>query len=195
MKLRALCFAALHPGGLEAFWTSAIGDAEVMFDLKFFPTDEPKRGKNRMHLDLNSTSLEDQRATVDRLLGLGATHADIGQGPDADHFVLADPEGNEFCVVQPDNFVSDAGFVGSITCDASGAPVGYFWRALLGWPLVWDQDDEIAIRSPDGGQFITWGPPLPPKYGKNRLWLELAGDDPGWHLDPDGNEFHVVYQV
>ena len=59
--------------------------------------------------------------------------------------------------------------------------VGYFWSEALGWPLVWDQDEETAIRAPDGtGPFITWGPPLAPKIGKNRLHLDIA---PPNHVD------------
>jgi catechol 2,3-dioxygenase-like lactoylglutathione lyase family enzyme len=134
--------------------------------------------------------------------------------------VLADPEGNEFCVIEPGNaFLAGCGRLGSITCDGSPA-AGYFWRDVLGWPLVWDQDDETAIRAPDGaGPFITWGPPVPPKTTKNRLHLDVAppaGEDQGaeverlialgarridigqgdvtWVVmaDPDGNEFCVL---
>jgi catechol 2,3-dioxygenase-like lactoylglutathione lyase family enzyme len=189
-RLDALCFDANDTVGLARFWAAALGWEEnfdiagvvrlvptdgTRFNLDFLPTRERKQGKNRIHLDLNSTSVEEQRETVRRLLDLGARPIDIGQGPDCDHAVLADPEGNEFCVVQPGNFVADGGFVGSITCDASGPAVGYFWSEALGWPLVWDQDEETAIRAPDGtGQFITFGPPLPPKHGKNRLHIDIA---------------------
>jgi len=89
--------------------------------------------------------------------------------------VLADPEGNEFCVTGPGNkFLADCGFIGALACDGS-QEVGYFWSAALGWPLVWDQDQETVIRSPRGGPKITWGgPPLMPKRGKNRLHFDLA---------------------
>jgi catechol 2,3-dioxygenase-like lactoylglutathione lyase family enzyme len=51
----------------------------------------------------------------------------------------------------------------------------YFWSEALGWPLVWDQDQETAIRSPHGGPKITWGgPPLMPKHGRNRLHFHLV---------------------
>ena len=131
------------------------------------PVPEPKAGKNRIHLDLTTTSIDDQKETVARLVELGARHIDVGQGPDDAHVVLADPEGNEFCIIEPDNsFLAGCGRLGSITCD--GTPeVGYFWSEALGWPLVWDQDEETAIRAPDGtGPFITWGPPLAPKIGE-----------------------------
>ena len=119
-----------------------------------------------------------RQETVERLVELGARHIDIGQGPDDEHVVLADPEGNEFCVIEPDNnFLAGCGRLGSITCDGT-REVGYFWSEALGWPLVWDQDEETAIRAPDGtGPFITWGPPLAPKIGKNRLHLDIAPPD------------------
>jgi catechol 2,3-dioxygenase-like lactoylglutathione lyase family enzyme len=112
---------------------------------------------------------------VAEALELGARHIDIGQRPEEGHVVLADPEGNEFCVIEPgNNFLADCGFIGALACDGS-QEVGYFWSEALGWPLVWDQDEETAIRSPRGGPKITWGgPPLSPKTGKYRLHFDLA---------------------
>ena len=57
--------------------------------------------KNRLHLDVAPDAGGDQTAEVQRLLALGATRADVGQGPDVAWVVLADPEGNELCVLQP----------------------------------------------------------------------------------------------
>ncbi|MDG9721477.1 VOC family protein [Streptomyces sp. DH41] len=190
------------------------------FRIRVAPSQERKVGQNRMHFDLTSASLEDQRQTVARALALGGQHIDIGQGPEDEHVVLADPEGNEFCVIEPGNkFLADCGFVGALACDGSQA-VGYFWSQALGWPLVWDQDQETAIRSPLGGPKLTWGgPPVAPKKGRNRLHFDLAppahGDvraeverllslgatlnDTGrsearWvaMADPDGNEFRLL---
>ena len=78
--------------------------------------------------------------------------------------MLADPEGNAFCVIEPGNsFLADCGFIGALSGDGSQA-TGYFWSAALDWPLVWDQDEETAIRSPHGGPKVTWGgPPLKPE--------------------------------
>jgi predicted enzyme related to lactoylglutathione lyase len=61
---------------------------------------EPKTVKNRVHVDLATTSAAHQADLVARLEGLGATRADVGQG-DVPWTVLADPEGNEFCVLTP----------------------------------------------------------------------------------------------
>ena len=233
--LFALCFDANDPMRLARFWAGVLGwemvddpDGGIVllpsddtgFRIEFFPTQEPKAGPNQMHFDLTSTSLEDQQQTVTRALGLGARHIDVGQRPEEGHVVLADLEGNEFCVIGPGNdFLADCGFIGALASDGS-QEVGYFWSRALGWPLVWDQDQETAIRSPHGGPKITWGgPPVAPKRGKNRLHFDLAppvDDDQETEVsrlvslgatridigqgevsrvvlaDPDGNEFCVL---
>jgi hypothetical protein len=66
--------------------------------LVFVPVPEGKSVKNRLHLDLAPFAADDQAAEVARLEALGATRVDIGQG-DRPWIVLADPEGNEFCVL------------------------------------------------------------------------------------------------
>jgi len=100
-----------------------------------------------MHFDLTSSSAEDQRRTVDLALQLGARPFDVGQRGDEGHVVLADPEGNEFCVIGPDNaFLAGTARIGALA--GEGMPeVGFFWSRVLGWPLVWDQDGETAIQS------------------------------------------------
>lgn len=60
---------------------------------------DPTPGKNRLHLDVNATD-RDQEAELQRLLDLGATRADVGQTGEESWRVLADPEGNEFCLLQ-----------------------------------------------------------------------------------------------
>ncbi|MFD3747724.1 VOC family protein [Nocardia sp. NPDC058633] len=59
----------------------------------------PARGKSRLHLDVNPTD-RDQDAELERLLALGARPADIGQTGREPWHVLADPEGNEFCLLR-----------------------------------------------------------------------------------------------
>lgn len=63
------------------------------------PTDELKRGKSRLHIDVNATD-RDQDAELERLLKLGARPADVGQTGEESWHVLADPEGNEFCLLK-----------------------------------------------------------------------------------------------
>lgn len=234
-RIVALTFDANDPSRLAAFWAGFLGwrtaddtpegialvpADDTGFAILFLPSQEPKTGLNQMHFDLTSQSLEEQQQTVSKALELGARHIDIGQRPEEGHVVLADPEGNEFCVIEPGNkFLAECGFIGALASDGS-QQVGYFWSKALGWPLVWDQAQETAIRSPHGGPKITWGgPPVKPKAGKNRLHFDLAppvgGDqqaevdrlvslgatridigqgDVSWVVmaDPDGNEFCVL---
>ena len=224
--LFAVCIDASRPRELADFWSGVLGlkpadDGSLLpgFRLRFMASDEPRRGPNQTHFDLTSSSPEDQQETVARALRLGARHIDVGQRPEEGHVVLADPEGNEFCVVGPgNNFLAGCGFLGALSCDGTRA-VGYFWSRALGWPLVWDQDEETAIQSPRGGTKIAWGgPPVNPKLGRNRLRLALAlpaGGDPQAEIDrlvalgatltdrggdsgeveltdPDGNEFVLL---
>jgi predicted enzyme related to lactoylglutathione lyase len=235
-RLVNLCLDALDPLRMANFWSAALGwpvdDADpaeigllptdgTRLQILFEPVADAKVGQNRVHLDLTTTSFEDQQDTVARLLTAGGRHTDIGQGPDDDHVVLADPEGNELCILAPgNNFLAGTKRLGAINCDGTRA-VGYFWSEALGWPLVWDQDEETAIRAPDlTGPLITWsGPPLMPKFAKNRLHLDIAPPadqdqqaeidrlvalgatrvdigqgDVSWVVmaDPDGNEFCVL---
>ncbi len=104
------------PMTLSAFWREALGwrvtyasdDQHVLepaedspqdgvaADLLFLKVPENKTVKNRLHLDLRP---DDQAAEVQRLLSLGAATVDIGQGEQS-WVVMADPEGNEFCVLR-----------------------------------------------------------------------------------------------
>ncbi|MBO3088073.1 VOC family protein [Cellulomonas dongxiuzhuiae] len=67
--------------------------------LCFVQVDHDKTVKNRLHLDLAPHTSDDRDAEIARLLDLGATRVDVGQGPDVSWDVLADPDGNEFCVL------------------------------------------------------------------------------------------------
>lgn len=233
LQLHTLCFDARDLHRLAAFWAGVLGreltaeltgapviepDDSTGFRIRFLPTDVEKSGPNQMHFDLTSRTAAEQRATVARALELGGSHLDVGQRPDEEHVVLADPEGNEFCVIEPGNgFLEGCPRIGALSSDGSPA-VGYFWAAALDWPLVWEQDEETAIQSLHGGTKISWGgPPYDPKTGKNRIHLDLAPTgaqaeeverllalgatrlDAGSHepaavalADPDGNELCVL---
>ena len=79
-------------------WISASGDYTVRPMVVFVPVPERKTAKNRVHLDVNPAGA-DQAEELERLLALGATRADVGQADDVPWIVLADPEGNEFCLL------------------------------------------------------------------------------------------------
>ena len=228
-RLLTVTFDAHDAPGLARFWAGVLGrevaeDAggalvpghDTQIGLRFVPSPAQKAGPNRIHLHLTSAGPGDQERTVAAALRLGAGHLDVGQRPEEGHVVLADPEGNEFCVIEPGNaFLAGCGLLGELACDGTRA-VGVFWSEALGWPLVWDQDQETAIQSPYGGTKVAWGgPPVAPKGGRNRQRFDLApaggdqraevdrlvalgatrlevGPDGAVMLaDPDGNEFGV----
>jgi predicted enzyme related to lactoylglutathione lyase len=101
---------------LGEFWAAALGwrilsereaevvvgpDVDAPLGICLMPAgDTRKVVKNRVHLDLTTTA-EDRDAEIERLIALGACRVDIGQTGDESWDVLADPEGNEFCVVRP----------------------------------------------------------------------------------------------
>jgi hypothetical protein len=105
------------PEALAAFWAAVLdyrvlsreeGAVEIGPEagfggaaptLVFAPVDDPTPGKVRLHVDLNAIDRE-QDAELERLLALGATHADVGQTGDEGWRVLADPEGNQFCLLR-----------------------------------------------------------------------------------------------
>lgn len=107
------------PHALARFW-AAVLDQKILYEagdevivgadryaypgLVFIPAPEGKTIKNRLHIDLDP---DDQAAEVERLLALGARPADVGQGDDVTWVVLADPEGNEFCVLRPHRSLID----------------------------------------------------------------------------------------
>jgi hypothetical protein len=228
LLLVAVSFDASDPAGVAAFWADLLG-REILRDtcgvllpgddtqvgLRFVAAGTEKCGQNRLHLHLTSSTLEDQRHTVDTALALGGRHLDVGQLPEDGHVVLADPGGNEFCVIEPgNNFLAGCGFLAEVSCDGT-RQVGLFWSDALGWPLVWDQNDETAVQSPGGGTKVSWGgPPVAPKIGRNRQRLDLTAPDLAGEVerlvalgatelgnrnggvelaDPDGNEFLISH--
>jgi predicted enzyme related to lactoylglutathione lyase len=118
LRIQCLDIDCHDPRVVAGFWEAALGwrrthetaeqivleppagSAEdgVAPDLLFLRVPDPAPGKNRLHFDLRP---EDQEHEVRRLLALGARRAAVGQPADAPWVVLADPEGNEFCVLPP----------------------------------------------------------------------------------------------
>jgi hypothetical protein len=194
VELVALVIRSIAPGELAQFWARALQwsvSSSASADVRLIPTDATsfhfafqagagaKTAQNPIHFDLTSTSLQDQQSSVAELISHGARPADVGQVGDEGHVVLADPEGNEFCVIEPDNqFLASCPRLGAVNCDGT-KELGYFFSALLGWPLVWDQDEETAIQSPAGnGPKITWsGPPLRPKSRRERFHFHVRPVD------------------
>ena len=117
LRWQAICIDCNDPGSLGRWWAELLGwrltyeepdevvleppagspEDGVSPDILFLRVPEPKTVKDRLHIDLRP---EDQAAEVARAEALGATRVDIGQGDDKTWVVLADPEGNEFCILR-----------------------------------------------------------------------------------------------
>lgn len=111
LKIQCLTVDSLDPEKLAKFWQALLGgeigregDDEVWIDfgnnspdILFLKNSDPRQVKNRLHLDLRPS---DQAAEVERAISLGATRIDIGQAPDSTWVVMADLEGNEFCILR-----------------------------------------------------------------------------------------------
>ena len=181
---------------------------------------EPKTVKNRVHVDLATTSAAHQADLVARLLGLGATLADVGQR-DVLWTVLADPEGNEFCVLEPRPVYLDTGPIAAVVADcADPRAMARFWDEAMDWTLQRVTDDHAVLRSAKGvGPYLQFLRTPDMKTVKNRVHLDLRpypGDDQAAEVarpralgatdidlgqgdvpwtclaDPEGNEFDVL---
>jgi hypothetical protein len=189
---------AADPAALAEFWVNLLdwrvshADAEEVdvvappddgweFDLVFVPVADPKVGKNRVHLDLSSASPDHQSAIVAHAEALGAVRVDVGQR-NVPWIVLADPEGNEFCVLEQRPEYAATGAIAAVVVDAvEPLPLAEFWSAASGWPVVETTPYTASLRSPGGRgpwlEFIRTGEP---HRVKNRVHLDvapLAGED------------------
>jgi predicted enzyme related to lactoylglutathione lyase len=180
---------------------------------------EPKVGKNRVHLDLAARSAEHQAEIVARLEGLGATRVDVGQGPDVPWVVMADPEGNELCVL--DSLYDETGPIGCVAVDcADPRAMVDFWGRATDWTVRKETDEVAFLRSAqDVGPYLGFVRSPDPKQGWNRVHLDvrpypdddveaeeqrllalgattrdLGGADVHWTVlaDPEGNEFCLL---
>jgi len=240
-RLVHLAADANDPIGLARFWSSVL-DWEIADETQeevdvwpagyaypdpvavpivFVPVPEAKTGKNRVHLDLASTSSAHQAELVSRAGDLGGGLVDIGQG-DVPWVVMADPEGNEFCVLEPRDIYRDTGPVAAILTDCGDpAALARFWVDAAGWQVKYAEDQIVGLRAPQGtGPYLEFLRVPGQKAGKNRLHPDVApyrdddpaaevarlrhagatiadvgqGDKVSWTVmaDPEGNEFCVL---
>lgn len=230
MQLENVVVDAVDPQRLGGFWEAALGTQRLtdepdgyetrlvlgdglFLDLCFQRVPGPPVEASRLHLDL-------QTQQVDRLLALGAHHLDLGQG-DAPWTVLADPEGNAFCVMEERSVYAGTGPLAALPLDSADPDRDAdFWSWLIGWNDVSGVAPR-SLRNPSRqGPLLELCPENRPKgTAKNRLHLDVRlepGEDPDgaaaaivqrggrevpspwgelpWRLyvDPSGNEFCVL---
>ncbi|MFE9681140.1 VOC family protein [Streptomyces sp. NPDC006285] len=206
---------AVKPPGFD--WLDPVG---VCVDVIAVP--EPRTAaKNRVHLDLATTSAAHQAELVARLRALGATPVHVGQG-DVPWTVLADPEGNEFCVLEPREAHRDTGPIAVVVVDCvDPRAMARFWGEAVDWTLHEVTDDHAVLRSAQGvGPYLEFlRTPGGVKTVPDRVHLDLVpgpdddkeaevarlralgatdldvgqGDVPWTCLtDPEGHEFCVL---
>ncbi|MCG5215338.1 VOC family protein [Streptosporangium sp. KLBMP 9127] len=116
-RISELVLDCHDPDRLAAFWCEVLDYVELDRDdgsieigpregfggpqptMILSPSEDPKTGKLRLHIDVNATD-RDQPAELERLLAAGATPVDVGQTGEESWHTLADPEGNEFCLLR-----------------------------------------------------------------------------------------------
>lgn len=203
----------LHPEGVT--WPDP-----TAFYMDFVTVPDPETVKYRVHLDLATTSAAHQAELVAHLKDLGATPADVGQG-DVPWTVLADPEGNLFCVLEPREIYRDTGPIAVVVVDcADPRAMAEFWDKALNWTLHEVTEDHAVLRSADGiGPYLEFLRTPGERTWWNRVHLDLLPDpldgkeaevtrlralgaadidlgqgDVPWTVlaDPEGNEFCVL---
>lgn len=240
LRLVQVNFKAADDSALGRFWADALGwgvasegpgvtnvepvgfdwpdPVAVCVDVVSVP--DPETVRYRVHLDLASESADHQAELVARLKGLGATDADVGQG-DVPWTVLADPEGNVFCVLEPREIYRDTGPIAAVVVDcADPRAMARFWGDAVGWTLHEVTDDHAVLRAAEGvGPYLEFLRKPGARAWWNRIHLDVLthsreehaaevarlralgatdadvgqGDAP-WPVlaDPEGNEFCVL---
>ena len=197
MYLENLVVDAVEPQRLGRFWEAVVGGERLtdepdafetrltvpggpVLDLCFPRVPDPSADPPRLHLDLAGGAR--QADEVERLLGLGARHLDVGQG-EVPWVVLADPEGNPCCVMEERAAYAGSGPVAALPL-ASADPDrdAAFWSWLTGWTEVAGVAPR-SLRHPSRlGPLLELCPEKGRKgAAKNRLHLDVrleAGDDP-----------------
>lgn len=197
MRLENVGWDSRDPARHGRFWADALGarvltDASDLvevrldlgqgefLDLCFERVTEPPAIPQRLHVDLVGGA--DQSEVVERLVGLGARHVDIGQGA-VPWVVLEDPDGIAFCVMEHRaEHVQGTGPIAALRLAGSDPERdGEFWSALTGWRPV-EGISAVTLRHPTGvGPLLEFCPELEPRRGKSRLHLDVR-PGPG---DPD----------
>ena len=170
LRLVQVNFKARDHAALGRFWAQALGwvarsgpgatsaapagfdwtdpDAAVCVDVIAVP--DPETVKYRAHLELATTSALHQAELVARLMELGATPAERARS-DVAWPVLADPEGNVFCVREPREIYRDTGPIAAVVVDCAHPPaMARFWGEAMEWTRHEVTDDRAVLRSAKG---------------------------------------------
>ncbi|HET6731488.1 VOC family protein [Mycobacterium sp.] len=185
LELRGVVMDSADPVALGRFWSELLGRSSTeqnrgvavslgeQVDLVLVDAVDPNPGKNRLHFDLSSTSPDHQAELVHRARALGAAPVDIGQGA-VPWVVLADPEGNEFCVLEPREEYMACGSVAALVVDALDPPaLAAFWSHATGLPMTREHPEYATVRR-ESGFWLEFVRVSEPKALPNRVRLDLS---------------------
>lgn len=188
--LHEIVMDAADPAALGAWWadllgweitTDSDGDRSVTpppgepgIELLVGADPDPQAGSHRVHLDLRSRTAEEQHELVGRAERAGARRVDIGQG-DVPWVVLADPEGNRFCVLEPRDVYARSGSLAAVVVQALDPRAqARFWAEATGWGVAAAEPTHASVVAPGGAgpavEFVAVRQ-LPP--GKSRVHLDV----------------------
>lgn len=187
VRLHSVTFVSPDPSRDAAFWGSVLGrsprsdDGGILLPgddrqvgLRFTPGDPHGTERNRLHLHLSRAD-RDQAEAIAACVALGARLRGNGHVPAGSYAAMADVVGDEFCVIEDDNaYLAGCGPLGEVTCEGTRA-TGIFWSHALDWPVVWDQDEEVAVQAPAGSTKLAWsGEPMQPGKPTDRHYFMLT---------------------
>ncbi|WP_018686255.1 VOC family protein [Actinokineospora enzanensis] len=226
-RLASLVIDASDPATAAQFWYIMLGGTATPgrdgshrlvapdlggcgLDLLFVPAPRAKTGKNRVHLDLATESPHEYQVLTSLAADVGARAVNVGQGPGVPWTVFRDPEGNEFCILEPGDLYHHTGPLAALVVDAvEPAALAGFWSAATGWPLLHAEMNSAALRAgEDSGPWIEFLRVPEPKRGPNRVRFDVSATEPDDDTarlldlgarrcdralaDPEGNEFRVL---
>ncbi|EWC58310.1 hypothetical protein UO65_6452 [Actinokineospora spheciospongiae] len=238
-RLASLVIDATDPAAVAQFWYIMLGGTATPerdggyrllapdvggsgIDLVFRRVPSAKSAKNRIHVDLATESPHEYQVLTSLAVDVGAREGRVGQGPEVPWTVFHDPEGNEFCILEPGDLYQRTGPLAALVVDsADPAAMAGFWAAATGWPSVHTGAGAAALRSAGtSGPWLEFLRVPDTKRGPNRIRFDVAvladrpdgdaeaarlialgatelpgGPDPDGALafvDPEGNEFRLL---
>jgi hypothetical protein len=189
-ELHEIVIDAATPATLGPWWAEQLGwrserhedgdvsvtppPGEAGIELLFVPVSDVDAGSHQVHLDLRSRTDAEQRALVEAAERRGAVRGDVGQG-EVPWVVLADPEGNRFCVLEPRQTHDRTGALAAVVVQALDPRAqARFWAEATGQGVTAAEPDFATVTAPGGvGPALAFVAVrrLPP--GKNRIHLDV----------------------
>ncbi|WP_285115574.1 VOC family protein [Leifsonia sp. fls2-241-R2A-40a] len=187
VRFDSVTFVSGDPEADAAFWGAVLGRTPQadgggillpgdhrQVGLRFAGGAAHGTERNRLHLHLSRAERR-QAEAIAAAVEHGGRLRGNGHVPTGSYAAMADPVGDEFCVIEDENtYLAGCGPLGEVTCEGTQA-TGIFWSRALGWPVVWDEGEEVAIQAPAGGTKLAWsGEPVDAGKPTDRQYFLLT---------------------